>query len=280
MNNCPLCNSPDFKEIHSANEHNYERCLRCGLIISRPNSTLEILRTQYLSNLASTTDYYRRTIRQDKITSIKRLKIIDKYTNKGRLLDVGCNIGTFMDEAKDRGWSVSGFEPNREAAEECQRKHPDTFNRFFEDPDKNESFYGTFDLITMTDVIEHFPAPDIALVKVKKYLKNGGLVFIVTPNASNILTRKIQMKPQEHLFLYNQETLKRLLLNSGFDILLCRKVSRYRNFEALKYSSSRFGKTASFFINFFRTLKLDNLISAISFHCLRDELLVIAKKKR
>ena len=49
----------------------------------------------------------------DKIVSNERLSHLEQFSRKEALLEIGCNVGTFLGVARDRGWrSVVGIEPN------------------------------------------------------------------------------------------------------------------------------------------------------------------------
>jgi cyclopropane fatty-acyl-phospholipid synthase-like methyltransferase len=41
---------------------------------------------------------------------------------KARLLDLGCNVGTCLVAARERGWETRGLEINEEAAGFCRRE--------------------------------------------------------------------------------------------------------------------------------------------------------------
>ena len=43
-------------------------------------------------------------------TARRRIKALSRYIPAGNLLDVGCAMGFFMDEAKTLGWQVSGID--------------------------------------------------------------------------------------------------------------------------------------------------------------------------
>ena len=279
IKNCLICNSTDFRGIKSPGNERYVKCLGCGLVFTNPRRDAESVRNQYLSDASSTSDYYRRTVLADKKTHFKQLKAVNRYTGNGSLLDIGCNVGSFMDVAERCGWDTYGIEPNPVAAAECRSKHPNTFNEFFDSGGRGKSFDNFFDLVTMLDVIEHFPDPGSVINQTKRYLKDKGILLIVTPDFSNPMTRRFHMKPDEHLVLFNGSTIRRLLNDNGFDVILSKSTSRYKDFRALKYSTTDLGHTASAFADCLCALNLDRLASAVLFRTINDELLVIARKR-
>ena len=46
-----------------------------------------------------------------KYTLQQKIKLIEKYVSKGKLLDIGAGTGDFLRVAQERGWQVSGIEP-------------------------------------------------------------------------------------------------------------------------------------------------------------------------
>lgn len=80
----------------------------------------------------------------------------------------------------------------------------------------------TFDVVIAADLIEHLPNPGMFLEKANKHLKEGGLLYICTPNAFSLircikalLGIRIDVH-QEHTCWYDITTLKQLLERYGF----------------------------------------------------------------
>ena len=75
----------------------------------------------------------------------------------GRLLDVGCHVGTFIELAERAGFEVAGVEPSRWAAKRAEaRVRGPVHVGVVEDAPLPE---GAYDVVTMWDVIEHLPDP-------------------------------------------------------------------------------------------------------------------------
>ena len=84
-------------------------------------------------------------------------------------------------------------------------------------------FSRKFDLITMVHVIEHFHDPLPAVLKMKKLLNPGGIVFIRTPlNDTEGLTRwhLTKFHFSVHPIIFSQRSLKMLFQTAGFDVAL------------------------------------------------------------
>jgi len=148
---------------------------------------------------------------------------------RGRLLDVGCGNGVFLATMQELGWEVAGVEPDRQSAKVAREQfglntHEGTLEEagFADD---------TFDVITMSHVVEHLSDPISTLRECWRVLKKGGRVVITTPNIESLghrLYRKAWMalEPPRHLFLFSPPTLQTCVERSGLQVLELRTTAR------------------------------------------------------
>jgi SAM-dependent methyltransferase len=105
---------------------------------------------------------------------------------EGRLLDVGCAHGWFLDAARRRGYTASGIEPDAAvAAQAVQRGHDVVHGPF---PDVL-SPGDRFDVVVFNDVFEHLPDPRAALFATARALRPGGLLAINLPDSRGVFYR-------------------------------------------------------------------------------------------
>lgn len=137
------------------------------------------------------------------------------------VLDIGCSTGHFMDLVRNKTGKIYGQELNRKEIAFCRN----TLNMDVSDQPLEERFKeGTFDYITMIYVLEHIARPKDFLSFLKKFLKPGGKMVILVPNARDALVNLYDI-PEfrnfyyciEHLFYYTPETLKRLFDEVGLE---------------------------------------------------------------
>ena len=140
----------------------------------------------------------------------------------GKLLDIGCGSGIFIRLMKRLGWDVYGVEPDPKAAaiagEGLEPGHVRT--GWLDDAGfKRDSF----DVVTMSHVIEHLLYPVDIFKKIRNILKPDGLLIVATPNSKSLGIRKFRhlwrgLEPPRHIYIYNPDTLARIITDAGFTI--------------------------------------------------------------
>ena len=148
---------------------------------------------------------------------------------RGRLLDVGCGLGYFVKRAASvAGWDAYGYEISPQAVAYA-RGTLGLANVFCGKVEASHFAPGSFEVITLWDVIEHIPDPDPLLSYLCSLLTEDGLLCMHTPNAvvqlpKARLKRWIRgMKPglhyleaRDHINIYKVSTLRRVLMRNGF----------------------------------------------------------------
>ena len=151
---------------------------------------------------------------------------LERYAAPGRLLDIGCSAGFFLDEARRAGWSVSGLEKSADTAALARALHDvDVTVGTLGQDDSLPS--ASFDVVTLWDVIEHVPEPLATLRRAHNLLSRDGVIAIQTPNIGGLFPRMSYLvarrldywphpEPPGHLFQFSTRTLDRLLCMAGF----------------------------------------------------------------
>ena len=138
---------------------------------------------------------------------------------QGRLLDVGCNEGRGLSIYCKNGFDPEGLELNERAAQDARMAgfvvHTKTLEEFQpEEP---------FDVVVLSNVLEHSLNPKEMLQDVKRILKSGGRVWISCPNNNSWLRSLfghywINWHVPFHIYHLSSKTLGQLLQRSGFEI--------------------------------------------------------------
>ncbi len=197
-------------------------CEGCGLVRqdTRPVATSALYDSAYYATDNPKGGYsnYFLDAGVNRRTFQRRIRAIERRCGRpGRLLDVGCALGDFALEAQSAGWSVEGVEISPYAAAQARRRgviaHTGTLEQL-------RLPAGSFDVITLYDTIEHFADPVATLREVRRLLRPGGLVHLVTPNVGGLQARVLgrrwyHYKPGEHLFYFAPTTLRAALEAAG-----------------------------------------------------------------
>lgn len=144
---------------------------------------------------------------------------------RGRLLDVGCGNGGFLTRMRDLGWDVAGVEPDPVAG---------GLARDYSGLDVvvgtlHEASFpaASFDVITMSHVIEHVPDPGQTIRQCRRLLAPGGRLLMVTPNTRCLARRWfgpswMGWSTPQHLMLFTPELLNRLTQEAGLHVVQVR----------------------------------------------------------
>ena len=211
-NACIVCNSPKISNLIGYEKAYLCKCKSCNLVFSKEIPNIDVL-TNYYTNYGNS---YLSPI------TIKRYhEILDKfesYRKTNKLLDIGCGVGSFLVEAKKRGWEVYGTEFSKVSAEFCIKKGIQCNIGIL---DEKNYLPEMFDVITSFEVIEHINNPQSELKKIHEILRKDGIFYITTPNFNSLIRFKLKSKYNvicypEHLTYYTRKTLGNALKISGF----------------------------------------------------------------
>lgn len=242
------------------------QCNHCNLIFTHPMPQLS---NAYVENID---DVYLKSSPQRLASAKNSVQQILKYKSSGRLLDVGCAAGFFLDAAKEH-FNVEGIELSSWAANIASRKH-----KVHQKPLSQLAFSEQFDVVTLWGVIEHFEEPRIEMEAVYKALKPGGIAVIYTGDVDawlpKILGKKWWWYQGMHLMYFSRKTLTRLLERIGFEVIHHHNQTVYFQLFSLANSVNRywFGKLIS---PFFRLPLIRNLMIPLT---LSGEMVLFARK--
>lgn len=138
---------------------------------------------------------------------------------RGRLLDVGCNEGRGMLFYSMNGFVPEGLELNERAAQIARMQGFIVHTKPFVDFRPEEPF----DVVVLSNIIEHSLNPKEMLQNVRRVLKPEGHVWISCPNSQSWFrllfgSSWINWHVPFHLFHFSSKTLNQLLKSSGFEI--------------------------------------------------------------
>lgn len=109
-----------------------------------------------------------------------------KAQKGGRLLDVGCGNGGFLNLMKSLGWDCEGIDPDPIAVEVARRAGHKVQQGSLEDLQLPEAHY---DAVALSHVMEHFLQPGIAMERIARTLRPGGVFVSISPNPGSLIRR-------------------------------------------------------------------------------------------
>lgn len=249
---CLICHSKSQKVVHKWDKFDQYQCLFCktNCICPQPKENLiEFNNLEMYDSEFSKQVYFNI---QNILTQRAELCVSNllKYKMSGKILDIGCSYGFYLNVFKNNGFSPLGIDISRSAIKYLKKSLK--LNGIVGQFDNHYFSKKSFDIITMIDSIEHFSNPRKILLKSKEILKKEGIIVIQTPNIESFISKLTGKKwfwllPSQHLYLFSVKSLKMLLEQTGFKILEVSTWDDYHEFMSnllfligIKYS----GKTA------------------------------------
>ena len=228
---CPMCGCDRFRIALEEPPYSVRRCGECAFAWVSPRLTEAGLAAMYgddsywRSESPKTMGYgdYRGAQELYLRTFKRRLGYaLRGGPRAGRSLDVGCAAGFCMLACSELGFEAHGVELSAEIARHAQQTlgfdtvHVGTLDSAPHPP-------GSFDLITMWDVVEHVVDPRALLARARELLKPDGLLVLETQDIDSAFARLLgprwhHYKHREHIYHFNPLTIRELLAAVGFEV--------------------------------------------------------------
>jgi 2-polyprenyl-3-methyl-5-hydroxy-6-metoxy-1,4-benzoquinol methylase len=223
---CYLCGSTALRRHAPSREYAYVLCLRCGLRrqdpVPDPDSLTVLYHSEFYQDrgLDKTLDDVPRFARE---LLADRLDRLTRATGtRGRLLDVGCGTGLFLEAARRAGWEVRGTETSQDSIRYARQF---TSAPIFHGELASLEDDTTYDALTYWDVLEHLPDPRAELRLARERLNPGGVVGVSLPSVQGLKARlkgdawRYYAPSMGHISHFTPRTLSMLLSQAGFTVL-------------------------------------------------------------
>lgn len=201
----------------------------------------------------------------------------------GKLLDIGCGNGSFVQRAKDMGWQAQGCEIDPKAIKTCHALGLNVLqgNAFHPELKPN-----SFDVITLSHVIEHVADQKSLLSRIYELLKPDGVLWLAAPNPNSIGLKIFQANwsefhPPCHLSIPSIKILENMLKDCNFSQI--EKLRRGAHAKRVWRPSIRIAKNEKINFNNKFSLKTKQLIADLNatFSSEKaEEVIFMAKKTR
>jgi 2-polyprenyl-3-methyl-5-hydroxy-6-metoxy-1,4-benzoquinol methylase len=170
----------------------------------------------------------------------------------GKLLDVGCGVGTISVELQKRGFEVYGLDFSSVAIEKAKEKG---INAVECDVDKDGIPFedNCFDVVWAGDVVEHVFDPIFLFEEMSRVLKPTGKVLITTPNDCNLIRRTHifisgkspqsdiyrELRQCKHHTMFSLELLEYMLSEAGFSHYHIYSIVKMPKLDKKRFSKSK-----------------------------------------
>lgn len=233
VNECPICESHTFSDYMDVTDNSISKedfkiiqCASCGLRITSPRPEDNDLARYYESeDYISHSDTNKGFINflYQKVKSItlrKKERLLSSLKTKKSILDIGCGTGDFIIYCKNKGWEVSGLEPDTNARNRALEKglnNVKDIQELFSLP-SNE-----FGIISMWHVLEHVSNLNEYMKQLHAILDKDGRLIIAVPNPDSPDAKKYKehwaaLDVPRHLFHFSKNNINDLAAKHSFKV--------------------------------------------------------------
>jgi SAM-dependent methyltransferase len=150
------------------------------------------------------------------ITALKKI-VSDKH--RAKILEVGCGMGYLTYSLIRAGYNSTGLDISQDAVTEANRSFGNHYicaDLFaYAEEHKNE-----YDVVIMTEVIEHVESPTDFLRYAAQMVKEGGAIFVTTPNKtiySNAVVWETDLPPV-HCWWLSEDSMTHIAGKIGCEV--------------------------------------------------------------
>lgn len=223
---CPLCGGGEHGRLFRKAGYTFVRCEGCRLVFANPQvDERRVLERYRRTPSAELWAEVLLSPRQQELDRRKFAAILDQlepFRGTGRLLDVGCSIGLFLELARERGWQGIGLELGERALHHAR----DVLGLDVRDVRIEQAGFepGSFDVVTILSVLEHTTDPRALVREAMRVLAPGGVLYVITPNVDSLACRILHehaatFDGRNHLVYFSPRTLADLLEREGLEVV-------------------------------------------------------------
>ncbi len=200
----------------------------------------------YISHTDSQTSFVDKIYQRVKRYMLwRKERLVSSFCRRGKLLDIGCGTGDFLQQCNEKGWEVFGVEPEEKArkrAIEKLEKKP----IIFDDIDKLP--HQKFDVITLWHVLEHIPNTKSYIKKLSEQLNRNGILLIAVPNFKSYDAKYYHSfwaayDVPRHLWHFSKTAIQKLFSEQGFELIKTKPMPFDAFYISLLSEKHKTGKT-------------------------------------
>lgn len=195
---------------------NVNQCNDCGFLSVDPMPGCDELKSYYQGDYAVTTGIDRSAARLPRYR--RKIEKLSRGQDFKTFLDIGTNVGTTAEAARLTGLDSTGIDFGADAIAAARKRFPN--GRYIHGAVQDfarASGGKKYDLVWMTEVIEHCPDPRTLIESVRSLV--GRRLYLTTPDVGTMPRDKLSWKHlhyPEHVSLFSKAAMNRLLEDTGF----------------------------------------------------------------
>jgi 2-polyprenyl-3-methyl-5-hydroxy-6-metoxy-1,4-benzoquinol methylase len=164
--------------------------------------------------------HYRNDPRRDAMYERERARIEQIKPEGGRILDIGCGLGLFLERFAAPKWERYGVEISDSAAQEARQRGV-RVNAFESAYDYAPEY---FDVVVFRGTLQLIPTPFSVIKDCVRLLAPGGLMaFLATPNSNSPYYRRFKtlpfLTPHANFLIPSDLMMRNALQNFGLEII-------------------------------------------------------------
>jgi len=271
MNECPVCGRPDARLYFVRKDMRVMRCPGCSMMFQSDDS-------QAVKNTALINSIYGEYLKDGashNLLNERRLARMRKLSGglSGRkILEIGTGPGVLAAGLVRAGAEYHGVEPSALCFSHMEDRHPELKGLVSNTHYRPDMFPPeSFDMLVMTDTLEHIAGPLEFLKSVLPAVKSGGLVYLEVPSETFIRPKGLLRSAfglyngyptnPEHANMFTKRTLALLLNRAGLEAGYMSQMSVWGDYDRVKIAlNGRVPLWVWAACMFFRYSKLDILL--------------------
>ncbi|WP_432411382.1 class I SAM-dependent methyltransferase [Rasiella sp. SM2506] len=230
---CQLCGSPsqlkykDFQGYQLGMKFNIYACDTCVTSFSMPRADTSKIYDAIYSNGKNVPGYNRYWSYVNEVKTADKplhylanseeaywgiqqaLTTLVPSKDSAKILELGSGLGYLTYSLKEEGYNIEGLDISSEAIAQAKKNFGDfyvcrnLYDYALEKPN-------TYDIVILTEVIEHIEEPISFIASILKLLKKGGHIIITTPNKSLMPSDIVwdSEAPPVHHWWFSEDSIK------------------------------------------------------------------------
>jgi SAM-dependent methyltransferase len=239
---CALCGASDWSDAavvrdnrtgSFAESFTYLRCRRCALVSLHPLPDLEESLSDHergyagviaapgprLSPQLGEGRWWQHRLKRA-WHQLDGMPAVDRLPVEGRVLDVGAGTGEQVAELLQLGYEAFGLEPNAQAVAIARSRGRPVHHGTAEAPPFGDA---TFDTVILSQVLEHLVDPVAAVASLRRLLRPGGRLIVLTPNVYGLPQRLFGREwahwhPPYHVHLFGRRQIRSAIARAGYRV--------------------------------------------------------------